>query len=170
MRKGAPQVVLDEADNRPEIKDRVLSDIDSFASRGYRSLGISQSDDGKFWTMVGLIPMFDPPRDDTKETIEKIKSLGIEIRMITGDQVAIAKETARMIGIGDNIVNAKMTGAEAFSEKAVMEHDGFAQVFPEHKYAIVKALLDGNHVVGMTGDGVNDVRLVECVVVHRFAF
>jgi H+-transporting ATPase len=155
-RKGAPQVILDEAENRDDIADQVEKDIDSFASRGYRSLGVSVSDDGDTWTMVGLIPMFDPPRDDTKETIGKIQSLGIQIRMITGDQVAIAKETARLIGLGDNIVNAKMKGSQSFTESSVMQSDGFAQVFPEHKFAIVKSLLDGKHCVGMTGDGVND--------------
>jgi H+-transporting ATPase len=154
--KGAPQVVLLDSSNQNEISDRVNQDINELAGRGYRSLGVAQSDDGTRWDMVGLIPMFDPPRDDTKETIEKIKSLGISIKMITGDQVAIAKETSRLIGLGDNIKSAKATGEGGFTEQDTMKSDGYAQVFPEHKFAIVKALLDGHHTVGMTGDGVND--------------
>lgn len=159
-RKGAPQVILEQAENRFEISERVQADIDFFASRGYRSLGVSISHDGNDWEMTGLIPMFDPPRDDTKETITKIKSLGVQIKMITGDQLAIAKETSRLIGLGDNIASAKTRGSQTFSEQEVIASDGFAQVFPEHKYAIVRALLDGKHCVGMTGDGVNDVREV----------
>lgn len=106
--------------------------------------------------MIGLIPLFDPPRDDTKDTIDKLTRLGVSVKMITGDQVAIAKETARSIGLGDNIISAKMKGEQAFTEQTIIETDGFAQVFPEHKYAIVKALVDTKHTVGMTGDGVND--------------
>jgi len=105
--KGAPQVILRDAINKEEIEDRVNNDINDLAKRGYRSLGVSVStEEGKEWLMTGIIPMFDPPRDDTASTIEKIRSLGVSVKMITGDQLAIAQETARLLGLGQDMYAA----------------------------------------------------------------
>jgi H+-transporting ATPase len=111
--------------------------------------------------MTGIIPMFDPPRDDTADTIKRIQELGIKVKMITGDQLPIAKETARLLGMGQNmylgkILDQKESEIGQSLDQLVLDADGFAQVFPENKYAIVDNLQKNKHIVGMTGDGVND--------------
>ena len=107
--------------------------------------------------MTGIIPMFDPPRDDTADTIKRIQELGVRVKMITGDQLAIAKETARLLGMGQSMYLGKILDSHQGNlDQLVLDADGFAQVFPENKYAIVDNLQRNKHIVGMTGDGVND--------------
>lgn len=212
--KGTPQVILElcgEQINRQEISGKV----ESLAEEGFRTLGVAQKKpEDKYYEYIGLIPLFDPPREDSKTTIEEARKLGMDIKMVTGDHIAIAKYIANILGIGGNIADAReLKGASTrelmllgeivsgaiykkmspgISEeeaqqfvKAVVkdiEHkfadiqlpegyvkrheseiievienaDGFAQVFPEDKYFIVEKLQKANHIVGMTGDGVND--------------
>ncbi|KAK9833068.1 hypothetical protein WJX74_006281 [Apatococcus lobatus] len=170
LMKGAPQVVLKNAQNKGDISTLVNSKIAEFAGRGYRALGVSTADGGEganpAWTMQGLLPLFDPPRHDTKETIEECIRKGISVKMVTGDQLLIGKEVARQLGMGTNmyttevLLEAKegrvhLEGVNDVDE--LVEHaDGFAEVFPEHKYAVVEILQNRHHMVGMTGDGVND--------------
>ena len=163
--KGAPQVIAALVGATGAAADRVRKTVEDLGARGYRALGVARSaDDGKTWSLLGILPMFDPPRDDSKETIDLARAKGVTIKMITGDDTAIARETARQLGLGTNIVPA----AEAFPKdmdpdhvpprivETILRADGFARVFPEHKYAIVKALQGQGHLVAMTGDGVND--------------
>jgi H+-transporting ATPase len=163
--KGAPQVIVDLAKAPAEITQRVKKAVDELAAKGSRALGVAQSeDDGRTWSVLGVLPMFDPPRDDSKATIEMANAKGVRVKMVTGDDTAIAIETARQLGMGTHIIPA----AEAFPKgmdpnsvpaeiaDAIERADGFARVFPEHKYAIVKALQARGHLVAMTGDGVND--------------
>lgn len=173
LMKGSPQVVLRKSWNAAELTDEINNKMIEFANRGLRSLGIAMADgdgrDGETkWEMLGLLPMFDPPRHDTKATIEKCHTQGIEVKMITGDHLLIGKETAKMLGMGTEmycsevLIQAKNGNTEAFQGKyktlleMVESCNGFAEVFPEHKFEIVKILQEGNHVCGMTGDGVND--------------
>ncbi|KAL6071260.1 Plasma membrane ATPase [Balamuthia mandrillaris] len=164
--KGAPQVILLEAANRDEINTTVTAKINEFAARGFRALGVARAfpkpgtdptQDQSYpkFIMEGLLPLYDPPRHDTREVIEKVKHYGIKVKMITGDQTAIAVETARSLGMGLNILTPNML-EDPQSPLLVEEADGFAQVFPEHKYDIVERLQRLKHIVGMTGDGVND--------------
>lgn len=155
--KGAPQVILEmvgDKDIAAEIERGVLS----FAEHGYRALGVAHADQDGAWRFAGLIPLYDPPREDSAETIRIAQSMGVEVKMITGDHTAIAKETAKLVGLKTNILPAgtfiKETERNAY--KIVEEANGFAQVFPEHKYHIVELLQSRDHIVGMTGDGVND--------------
>ena len=163
--KGAPQVIAALVGSGGETADRVRKTVEDLGARGYRALGVARSrDDGRTWSLLGILPMFDPPRDDSKQTIDLARAKGVTIKMITGDDTAIARETARQLGLGTNIVPA----AEAFPKdmdpdhvpsqivETILRADGFARVFPEHKYAIVKALQGQGHLVAMTGDGVND--------------
>jgi H+-transporting ATPase len=163
--KGAPHAITALAQASPEVAGKVENAVAELASRGYRALAVARSDDeAKTWSLLGILPMFDPPRDDSKATIERAESKGVRIKMVTGDDTAIARETARQLGLGTNIIPA----AEAFPPHmdpnnvppriadAIETADGFARVFPEHKYAIVKALQERGHLVAMTGDGVND--------------
>ncbi|KYQ88590.1 P-type ATPase [Tieghemostelium lacteum] len=160
--KGAPQIMLNEAYNKPQINDAVSKEIDNLADRGYRALGVSVSYNAPNfdqWKFLGLIPLFDPPRHDTEETIKRALDMGVSVKMITGDQLAIAKETARRLGMGGNLFTIPYLEHNdlGMSEGEVIEMaDGFAEMWPEHKYKVVDELQKRKHVVGMTGDGVND--------------
>ncbi len=159
--KGAPQVILALVANSSEIEEFVNKTIDNFAKRGFRALGVARTNAQGNWQFLGVLPLFDPPRSDSQLVIEDLKRLGVRVKMLTGDQVAIAKETCRQLGLGTNILDAKLFSTSDSHQMgqladAVMQADGFGQVFPEHKYYIVEALQQRVHIVGMTGDGVND--------------
>lgn len=159
--KGAPQVILALSANAEQIRPEVAKTIDEFASRGFRSLGVAKAEEGEQWQFLGVLPLFDPPREDAKATIATASQMGVKIKMVTGDQLAIAKETAKKLGLGTTILDASGLGDVKHQESTQMAEsiekaDGFAQVFPEHKFHIVDVLQKQGHIVGMTGDGVND--------------
>jgi len=155
--KGAPQIILDMSSNKEEIEQKVKEKVDSLASKGYRALGVGVEEAGKY-RFAGLLGLYDPPHKDSAETIKTANSLDVKVKMITGDHIAIAREIANQVGLGTDIITAADFEGKSDSEaqKVVEKADGFAQVFPEHKYRIVE-LLQKKHIVGMTGDGVNDV-------------
>ncbi|KAK1303739.1 Plasma membrane ATPase 1 [Acorus calamus] len=170
--KGAPEQILNLAWNKSDIERCVHGIIDKFAERGLRSLAVAYQEvpagnkesPGGPWQFIGLLPLFDPPRHDSAETIRRALELGVSVKMITGDQLAIAKETGRRLGMGTNMYpSSSLLGEnkdEAMSalpiDELIEKADGFAGVFPEHKYEIVKILQARKHICGMTGDGVND--------------
>src|SRR5208282_472244 len=159
--KGAPQVILEMSVNTGEVKLAVEKVVNEFAARGFRSLGVGRADQEGKWQFVGVLPLFDPPREQAKATIASARQMGVSVKMVTGDQIAIARETARQLGLGTNILDASGLGdtkhhETAQSAEAIEKADGFAQVFPEHKFHIVDVLQQRGHIVGMTGDGVND--------------
>jgi len=159
--KGAAQVILDMAINADEVRLAVEKTINDFAARGFRSLGVARADQEGQWRLLGVLPLFDPPRDQAKATIASAREMGVNVKMVTGDQLAIARETAGKLGLGANILDASGFGEADHHEAAQLEEsiekaDGFAQVFPEHKFYIVESLQKRGHIVGMTGDGVND--------------
>lgn len=156
--KGAPQVIaaLCVGDG---AATRVNDVVERFAAHGHRSLGVAKTDGDGSWRLVGVLGLADPPRGDSAATITAAKELGIEVKMVTGDQVAIGREIARQVGLGEHILDAATLDIAADDDELgarVEATDGFAQVFPEHKYRIVKLLQARGHIVGMTGDGVND--------------
>jgi len=159
--KGAPQVILALAANAAQVKAAVEKAVNEFATRGFRSLGVARADGDGQWQFIGVLPMFDPPRVDARATIETARQMGVSVKMVTGDARAIAQETAKKLGLGANILDASGFGDTKRVETAqlavfIEKADGFAQVFPEHKFHIVDVLQRGGHIVGMTGDGVND--------------
>ena len=159
--KGAPQVILKMATNAAEVKGAVDKGILDFAGRGFRSLGVARADELGKWKFIGMLPLFDPPRVDAKETISKAIQMGVKIKMVTGDQMAIARETSKQLGLGTNVLDASALGdttknATPEISEEIEKADGFAQVFPEHKFFIVNTQQSSGHIVGMTGDGVND--------------
>ena len=156
--KGAPQVILDLVENKDVISKKVEEAINDLARRGYRALGVAKSDSQGKWQFLGLIPFFDPPREDSAQTIKTAEGMGVQVKMVTGDHAAIAKEIAKKVNLGTNIESADrfLKKPDDEAEKIVENVDGFAQVFPEHKYRIVELLQGKGHIVGMTGDGVND--------------
>ncbi|WZY84443.1 hypothetical protein YC2023_030827 [Brassica napus] len=169
--KGAPEQIISLCDLKGEALKRAHDIIDKFAERGLRSLGVGRQtvpekdkeSAGTPWEFVGLLPLFDPPRHDSAETIRRALDLGVNVKMITGDQLAIGKETGRRLGMGTNMYPSSSllenkddaTGGVPVDE-LIEKADGFAGVFPEHKYEIVRRLQEKKHIVGMTGDGVND--------------
>ncbi|KAK4415006.1 ATPase 8, plasma membrane-type [Sesamum alatum] len=170
--KGAPEQIIELCQLKGETLKRAHEIIDNFANRGLRSLGVARQtisektkeSAGDPWEFVGLLPLFDPPRHDSAETIKKALDLGVNVKMITGDQLAIGKETGRRLGMGTNMYpSSTLLGqskdesiASMPVEELIEKADGFAGVFPEHKYEIVKKLQERKHICGMTGDGVND--------------
>jgi H+-transporting ATPase len=159
--KGAPQVILGLAANADHIRPQVEQAVNEFASRGFRSLGVARTDAKGQWQFLGVIPLYDPPRADSQTTIETAQQMGVKVKMITGDQLAIGKEIARQLKLGSNLLDASLFDETSHYQggqlaDAIEQADGFAQVFPEHKYHIVDVLQQRGHIVGMTGDGVND--------------
>ncbi len=167
--KGAPQVILELVKPDAALADRVQDAVDSMAAKGYRTLGVARREAAPdtaasaspeaAWHFLGLLPLFDPPREDAAATIERARRMGLDVKMVTGDHEAIARQIAGELGLGQNILPADKAfgkGAVALDSAAIERADGYARVFPEHKFTIVKTLQAGHHIVGMTGDGVND--------------
>ncbi|XP_071912087.1 ATPase 8, plasma membrane-type-like isoform X1 [Coffea arabica] len=170
--KGAPEQIIELCELKGETRKKAHDIIDNFANRGLRSLGVARQavpeknkeSAGGPWEFIGLLPLFDPPRHDSAETIKKALDLGVNVKMITGDQLAIGKETGRRLGMGTNMYPSSSLLGQSKDEsiasipidELIEKADGFAGVFPEHKYEIVKKLQERKHICGMTGDGVND--------------
>ncbi|MFX1409458.1 MAG: plasma-membrane proton-efflux P-type ATPase [Promethearchaeota archaeon] len=156
--KGAIQVILSLVKGDQDFQNKVNNQGKVFASAGFRALGVAKSNDQNVWEYIGNVALHDPPRDDSLDTIKTAKSLGIKVKMVTGDHVEIAKQIGGNLGIGTNIVVSSEIMEKDDSEtiRLVENADGFAEVYPEHKYHIVELLQEKDHVVGMTGDGVND--------------
>ncbi len=159
--KGAVQAILDLTGAPGDVSDRLARVTSAFAKKGYRALAVARAD-GESWEATGLVGLQDPPRDDSRETLEQAERLGVGVKMVTGDRAEIAREVAGMVGMGTDILDADVLHAEGgTTAEGVAQADGFAQVVPEDKYRIVEELQDLGHIVAMTGDGVNDVPALE---------
>ena len=157
--KGAPQVIADLCAPSAAARKAIDASVDRDAAKGFRTLGVAHTDPSGQWRFLGLLPLFDPPRDDCVETIATTRSMGVAIKMVTGDHEAIARQIAGQLDLGQNIVVAETVFGQSDAGEQVsriIAADGFARVFPEHKFKIVKALQGAGYIVGMTGDGVND--------------
>lgn len=158
--KGAPKAILNLSECSEQEAKLYRDKAAEFARRGFRSLGVAVQKEGEPWQLLGMYPMFDPPRDDTAQTITEAQALGLSVKMLTGDAIAIAKETCKMLALGTKVYNSErlIHGGLAGSAQhdLVEKADGFAEVFPEHKYQVVEMLQQRGHLTAMTGDGVND--------------
>lgn len=165
--KGAPLFVLKTVEEDhpipPEVHEAYETTVEEFAQRGFRSLGVARKRGEGHWEILGIMPCMDPPRDDTAQTVHEARRLGLRVKMLTGDAVGIAKETCRQLGLGDKIYDADRLGLGGGGDMAgseiadfVENADGFAEVFPQHKYNAVEILQSRGYLVAMTGDGVND--------------
>jgi len=169
--KGAPHVILklvvsnNTNQKANEKVTRVVEeDVHNFGLRGIRTLAVAKTNDKDQWEFLGMLTFLDPPRPDTKQTIEDANKYGVAVKMITGDHLLIAKETARVLGMGDYIKNAEVLPLlDAETKKKpdnlgrdygdmCLAADGFAQVYPEHKYLIVECLRELGYKTGMTGE------------------
>jgi len=213
--KGAPQVIIEQCHEDEFDKTAAYRTVEEFADKGFRTLGVAyRACEEDYYHFLGLIPLFDPPREDSKEAIAEAKAKGVHVKMVTGDNIAVARYIAGLLGIGETIRDIRELKGESIEEyiylaqvltkaitkkmhpdasreeiettvaeimkqvkrdlynmpmpkgtvkkheseiiAAIEEADGFAQVFPEDKYFIVDELQKADHIVGMTGDGVND--------------
>lgn len=171
--KGMTGIIIElcTRNKTDEQENKLEADVEEYASRGLRALAVAYEEldgddpeaEGNGFELIGLLAIFDPPRADTKQTIDDALALGVRVKMVTGDQLAIAKETGRRLGLGDHMYPAKVLkeGPPADSkhnslDEMIMDADGFAGVFPEHKFEIVKCIQGLGHLCAMTGDGAND--------------
>ncbi|KAE9396724.1 plasma-membrane proton-e [Gymnopus androsaceus JB14] len=171
--KGMTGIIIElcSRNKTEELENKLEADVEEYATRGLRALAVAYEEldgddheaEGTGFELIGLLAIFDPPREDTKQTIDDAMALGVKVKMVTGDQLAIAKETGRRLGLGDHMYPAKVLkdgpapgGKHATLDEMIMDADGFAGVFPEHKYEIVKRLQGLGHLCAMTGDGAND--------------
>ena len=156
--KGAPQVILELCADKDEIQSAVMETVDTLAARGFRALGVAKTGEDGSWSFLGILPLYDPPREDSASMIEEAREKGVSVKMITGDHHSIAREISKQLNLGERIATADDLNDKdgANLETLVEDSDGFAQVYPEHKHRIVKLLQKRGHIVGMTGDGVND--------------
>ncbi|KAK1226240.1 hypothetical protein PQX77_010822 [Marasmius sp. AFHP31] len=171
--KGMTGIIIElcTRNKTSEVEDKLEADVEEYAQRGLRALAVAYEEvdgddheaEGNGFELIGLLAIFDPPRDDTKQTIDDAIAMGVKVKMVTGDQLAIAKETGRRLGLGDHMYPAKVLkdgpapdGKHASLDEMILDADGFAGVFPEHKYEIVKRLQGLGHLCAMTGDGAND--------------
>jgi len=159
--KGAPQVVISLCEKlSEESRQKISETVEELSQKGYRTLAVAKSQSGDTVSLgfVGLFSLADPIRPDSKDMIEEAKELGVKVKMLTGDNIHIAKEIAHQASIGAQIIRmADLKNlSEAEQARKIEESDGFAEIYPEDKYKIVKLLQSRGHMVGMTGDGVND--------------
>jgi H+-transporting ATPase len=146
-----------EVENYDKVRDMVKNIDTEMSLKGYKTIAVALSENDGPMKFIGIIPMLDPPREDTEWVIQKMHDSGIEVKMITGDHLNIAKETARLIGLSTNILpNSELWPASAMRDEMIEMAGGFAQVMPKDKQEVVAVLQNKGLVVGMTGDGVND--------------
>ncbi len=160
--KGAPQAILELVDSDKKVKEEVEEKVDELGKNGYRALGVARTDENGKWQYLGILSLLDPPREDSGEVIQAAQDHGIDIRMVTGDHLAIAKQVSKQLKLGQDIKIATevftegTSGDDEQTVQKVVEADGFAEVTPEHKFKIIKAFQKKDIIIGMTGDGVND--------------
>ena len=158
--KGAVSAVTEVCQLTKEELAEIKSKTDAFAEKGYRVIAVAAGKESTKMDLVGLVALYDKPRPESAKLIAKLRSLGISVKMLTGDSQPIAKQIAKEVGLGEKITRMadveKNVGNAVVAAEIVDETDGFAEIYPEGKYRIVKGLQVEEHVVGMTGDGIND--------------
>ena len=159
--KGAVAVLLPMSGITGKELDDLDAKMEAFASNGYRIIAVAVSQQETKMQLAGLVALYDQPRLDSAKIIAKLRAFGISVKMLTGDSLPIAKQVAEEVHLGNRIARApefeETADKDAIVAAEIVEKsDGFAEIYPEGKYQIVKALQSERHVVGMTGDGIND--------------
>ena len=158
--KGAVRTVAETCGLQPAEIEGLEARVSESALKGYRTLAVARGAEKGTPVLLGLVTLFDPPRPDAKELIATLKNLGVSVKMLTGDALAIAREIAQGVGLPNIQRVADLKAANAKANNAAVDllagADGFAEVYPEDKYIVVQHLQAAGHVTGMTGDGVND--------------
>ena len=160
LMKGAVRTIAGACGLEPADIEALEGRVGEAALKGYRTLAVARGPENGAPSLVGLVTLYDPPRPDARQLIASLHSLGIAVKMLTGDALAVAREIASGVGLPNirRVADLKAAGAPAGSEAAdlLAGAGGFAEVFPEDKYVVVQHLQAAGHVTGMTGDGVND--------------
>jgi H+-transporting ATPase len=159
--KGAVPAVVHACGYDEKTAISLEEQVEQFAAKGYRTLAVAKIDAGNQAKIVGLVALYDLPRPDSKQLIAELDELGVSVKMLTGDALPIAKEIAKDVGLGENVMRASdlaqiKKDSPLDAAEAAEKSSGFAEIYPEGKYTIVKSLQAMEHIVGMTGDGVND--------------
>ena len=155
--KGALRAVAQRCGLAPEALEALEARATVEAKKGTRTLAVAQGPEDGAPRLLGLVALYDPPRPDAAELIARLRALGVQVKMLTGDALPVAQEIARGVGLAEirRVADLK-TAAPGALEELLRRTDGFAEVYPEDKYLVVRGLQRAGHVVGMTGDGVND--------------
>ena len=157
--KGAAKTIMGLCKDCHDELDKIERDIDGFTAKGYRVLAVAEGRSKEEVELIGIAALYDRPKENSPRLIGELKKLGISVKMLTGDALSIAREVASQAGLGDKISRITDLKSNLDNENTLRimeESDGFAEIYPEDKYLIVKRLQAGSHIVGMTGDGVND--------------
>jgi plasma-membrane proton-efflux P-type ATPase len=159
--KGAVRTIAEACGLQPPAIEALEARVSDSAAKGYRTLAVARGPESGVPALVGLVSLYDPPRPDAKQLIAELQDRGVAVKMLTGDALPVASEIARGVGLPNikRMADLKTAIAQAGSNKKLdlfAGADGFAEVFPEDKYIVVKHLQAAGHVTGMTGDGVND--------------
>ncbi len=156
--KGAINAVISPDSSKDDLA-RVVKEVERLAAKGYRCIAVAVGPSLDKTTPAGILALADPPREDSARLLAELKGLGISVKMLTGDALPIAEELAHEVGLEDRITRMADLKSNLKDDRAVgtiEDSSGFAEIFPEDKYLVVKALQERGHTVGMTGDGVND--------------
>jgi magnesium-transporting ATPase (P-type) len=158
--KGAVRTIAEACGLQPPAIEALEARVGASAAKGYRTLAVARGAETGTPALVGLVSLYDPPRPDARQLIAALQDRGVAVKMLTGDALAVASEIARGVGLLNirRMADLKAASAQAGNQTADLfaGADGFAEVFPEDKYIVVKHLQGAGHVTGMTGDGVND--------------
>ena len=158
--KGAVRSVAQACGLQPPAIEELEERVSESALKGYRTLAVGRGPQPGTPELAGLVTLYDPPRPDAKQLIVALRGLGVSVKMLTGDALPVAREIAQVVGLTDirRVADLKAAGTQAGNETVdlLAGAGGFAEVYPEDKYIVVQHLQAAGHVVGMTGDGVND--------------
>ena len=136
------------------------SRVSEKARQGFRAIAVARGDGDAALRLTGIAFLSDTLRPDSRRLVEELRALGLAVKMLTGDALAVATETAHALGLGTVVgapaLRLQPTASGTPLAQLVNETDGFAEIYPEDKFHVVEQLQAAGHVVGMTGDGVND--------------
>jgi plasma-membrane proton-efflux P-type ATPase len=160
MMKGAVQTIAELCGLPPVALTLLAEKVRDSARKGRRVLAVASGPETGELTLLGLVTLYDPLRPDAKQLISELRDLGIAVKMLTGDSLAVAREIAAGVGLANircvSDLQRASSGSEREAAALIAAADGFAEIYPEDKYSVVRSLQAAGHVTGMTGDGVND--------------
>ena len=158
--KGAVRTIAEACGLPAPAIEALEARVNESALKGYRTLAVARGPESGAPALAGLVSLYDPPRSDAKQLISTLHDLGVPVKMLTGDALAVAREIARGVGLPNIQRVADLKAAAATAGNKTVDFfagaDGFAEVYPEDKYIVVQHLQAAGRVTGMTGDGVND--------------
>ncbi len=160
--KGSVLVILGVSRELDDLQlQNMNTQIEALSKKGYRTLAVAKDERDQPFDLVGIVALHDQPRPESRQLIQDLHELGVSVKMLTGDALPIAREVAQEVGLNGNVISMTEVKSQSVQEKPLQTDEieastGFAEVYPEDKYLVVRSLQQKGHLVGMTGDGVND--------------